>query len=170
MFADLERQVPGLHFQGDAAAGASDDLPVTYDAERQRLSVLLDHMFEPAGLGYVVQSKDGSPDDGWLLVHAGRERGYAEGLASAGRPGRDDLRTGPGVPQLQGQGDAAARGGGPRRWHPVRADEQGRRTCRGQGGAGQPNRQALEAQTQQFLVHIISSIPTTRCGPAIWRR
>ena len=37
-------------------------------------------MFEPAGLGYVVQSKDGSPDDGWLLVHAGRERGYAEGL------------------------------------------------------------------------------------------
>ena len=100
VFADLEKQVPGLHFKGDAAAGADDDLPVTFDSDRQRLSVVLDRMFEPIGLGYVVQSKDGTPDDGWLLVRAGGERGYAGGAASAGRPGRDDLRRGPDVPRF----------------------------------------------------------------------
>jgi len=78
VFADLQNQVPGLHLRGEATAGASDDLPVTYDGERQRLSVVLDRIFAPVGLGYVVQSKDGAANDGWVLVHAGQERGYAE--------------------------------------------------------------------------------------------
>ena len=79
VFADLETQVPGLHLKGDAAAGADDGLAVTYDAERQRLSSVLDRMLGQYGLGYVVQSQAGTSDDGWLLVRAGGERGYPEG-------------------------------------------------------------------------------------------
>ena len=79
VFADLQKQVPGLRLKGDAAAGADDGLAVTFQAEKQRLSSVLDRMFGQYGLGYVVQSQAGASDDGWLLVRPGRERGYPEG-------------------------------------------------------------------------------------------
>jgi putative peptide zinc metalloprotease protein len=44
--------------------------------------MVLDAVFEKLGLGYVLQSDADSEHDGWLLVHAGRERGEPEG----GRP------------------------------------------------------------------------------------
>ena len=79
VFADLHKQIPELHFKGDAKAGADPNLLVTYQAERQALANVLELMLERYGLGYVVVSERGKPEDGWLLVRAGQEHGYPEG-------------------------------------------------------------------------------------------
>jgi putative peptide zinc metalloprotease protein len=79
VFADLRKQIPELHFKGDAAAGADDDLLVTYHAEKQSLANVLELMLERYGLGYVVVTERGKPEDGWLLVRSGQEHGYPEG-------------------------------------------------------------------------------------------
>ncbi len=54
-------------------------MTVTYHAERQALSTVLELMLERYGLGYVVISDRGKPEDGWILVRAGQEHGYPEG-------------------------------------------------------------------------------------------
>ena len=162
VFADLERQVPGLHFQGDAAGGAPDDLPVTYDSERQRLSVVLDRMFDPAGLGYVVQSKDGAADDGWLLVRAGRERGYAEGarpladlgatICVQGRMFRDFKGKVEPLPESEARVipfPLTSKAGGPVAVKAAPNNKTG----------------ALEAQTQQYLVYITIVNPDDAVRP-----
>ena len=151
VFADLQKQVPGLRLKGGAAAGADDDLPVTFHAERQRLSSVLDRMFEPVGLGYVVKSEAGAADDGWLLVRAGRERGYPEGprpladLGAAvcvqGRAFHDFKGKVASLPESEAKTIPFAltsKAGGP---VAVKAAPNGKTG-------------ALEPQTQQFLVYV----------------
>ncbi|HEY7309098.1 MAG TPA: biotin/lipoyl-binding protein [Gemmataceae bacterium] len=79
VLADLQHQVKGLRFQLDKEGGAAEDLPVTINVKEQRLGMVLDWVFEPLGLGFVIQSEAGDEHDGWLLVRAGRERGEPEG-------------------------------------------------------------------------------------------
>ncbi len=82
VLANLQRQVKRLHFVVDKDAGVSEELPVTYKAENQRVGMVLDGVFEHLGLGYVILSEPDGAHDGWLLVRPGRERGEPEG----GRP------------------------------------------------------------------------------------
>ena len=151
VFADLQKQVPGLRLKGDAAAGADDGLAVTFHAERQRLSSVLDRMFGQYGLGYVVQSQAGASDDGWLLVRAGRERGYPEGprpladlgatVCIQGRAYHDFKGKVASLPEAEAHAipfPLTSKAGGP---VAVKAAPNG------QTGA-------LEPQTQQFLVYI----------------
>ncbi|HBI46371.1 MAG TPA: hypothetical protein DDY78_26495, partial [Planctomycetales bacterium] len=150
VFADLRKQIPELHFKGDATAGADDELLVTYHAERQSLANLLEMMLEQYGLGYVVVSDRGKPDDGWLLVRAGQEHGYPEGpraladlgatLCIAGRAFHDFKGKVLPLPESEARTipfPLTSKAGGP---VAVKA------TVNKTG--------ALEAQTQQFLVYI----------------
>jgi len=151
VFADLQKQVPGLRLKGDAAAGADDGLPVTFHAERQRLSSVLDRMLGQYGLGYVVQSQAGASDDGWLLVRAGRERGYPEGprpladlgatVCIQGRAYHDFKGKVAPLPEAEAHAipfPLTSKAGGP---VAVKAAPNGKTG-------------ALEPQTQQFLVYI----------------
>jgi hypothetical protein len=52
---------------------------VTFQAEKQKVSLVLDRLLARYGLGYVIVSKDGEKRDGWLLVRPGQERIYPEG-------------------------------------------------------------------------------------------
>ncbi len=135
---------------------------MTFDSDRQRLSVVLDRMFEPIGLGYVVQSKDGAADDGWLLVRAGGERGYAEGLRPLadlgaticveGRMWRDFKGKVEPLPESEAHVipfPLTSKAGGP---VAVKAAPNGKTG-------------ALEAQTQQFLVYITIVNPDDAVRP-----
>ena len=77
--ADLEKKVKGLHLWLEKDHGAAVDLTVSYQAKEWRLGLVLDDIFEKMGLGYVIQSDADGEHDGWLVVHAGRERGEPEG-------------------------------------------------------------------------------------------
>jgi putative peptide zinc metalloprotease protein len=151
VFADLRKQMPELQFKGDAAAVADDELLVTYRAERQSLSNVLEMMLEQYGLGYVVVSDRGKPEDGWLLVRAGQEHGYAEGprqladlgatLCIEGRAFHDFKGKVLPLPESEARTipfPLTSKAGGP---VAVKA------TVNNKTGA-------LEAQTQQFLVYI----------------
>src|SRR5207302_5023949 len=74
---------PGLHLDVDSGAGASPEQAVTFHADDQRLSAVLDRLLGPLGLGYVVRSTEGKHRDGWVTVRPGRERGYPDGPREA---------------------------------------------------------------------------------------
>ena len=83
VLADLEKQGKGITIHLDSAAGLPTnmaDVPVDdYHANRKRLSQVLDEIFSGFGLGYVVNSAEGTPEDGWLIVRSGQERGIPHG-------------------------------------------------------------------------------------------
>ena len=81
VLAELKKQVKELNWtlEKDAAA---EDLTLSYQAKNQRLGMVLDAMLERMGLGFVIVSEKGSPQDGHLLIHSGSERGEPQG----GRP------------------------------------------------------------------------------------
>lgn len=81
VLADLTRKAAGTKLELEAPGGSAADLPVTYTAKKLPLSVVLDRILEPLGLGYVVVSDERSSRDGTILVRPGRERGIAEGGA-----------------------------------------------------------------------------------------
>jgi putative peptide zinc metalloprotease protein len=79
----LEKQVRGLKLWLDPAGNVSADLAINYQhSGRRPLSTVLDELFAPHGLGYVVVSEYDNPHDGWLRIAAGQERGTPIG----GRP------------------------------------------------------------------------------------
>jgi hypothetical protein len=82
VLADLKKQVKELRWTLDKATGSLEDLTVSYQAKEQRLGMVLDHLFDRMGLGFVIVSEQGSPDDGHLLIRPGTERGEPRG----GRP------------------------------------------------------------------------------------
>jgi putative peptide zinc metalloprotease protein len=82
VLADLKKQVKELKWTLDKAAGASEDLTVSYQAKDQRLGMVLDALLERMGLGFVIVSEPDSPQDGHLLIRPGSERGEPQG----GRP------------------------------------------------------------------------------------
>lgn len=61
------------------ATGVSMNQKITYKATKKPLAEVLDGMFKKNGLGYIVVSKQGDRQDGWIQVRQGNERGYAEG-------------------------------------------------------------------------------------------
>ncbi len=75
VLADLKKQVKPIRWKLSQGAGALDDLTVSYQAKNQRLGMVLDALFDKMGLGFVVVSDQGAPDDGHLLIRAGTERG-----------------------------------------------------------------------------------------------
>jgi putative peptide zinc metalloprotease protein len=75
VLADLKKQVKSLRWTLAKDAGPLEDLTVSYQAKGQRLGMLLDTLFERMGLGFVIVSEQGSPDDGHLLIRPGSERG-----------------------------------------------------------------------------------------------
>jgi putative peptide zinc metalloprotease protein len=81
VLADLKKQVKQLEWvlEKDTIA---EDLTVSYQAKEQRLGMVLDALFESMGLGFVIVSEAGSPQDGRLLIRPGSERGEPLG----GRP------------------------------------------------------------------------------------
>ncbi len=162
VFADLEHQVPGLHLKGDAAGGAPDDLPITFDSGRQRLSVVLNRMFEPVGLGYVVQSKDGAPDDGWLLVRAGQERGYAEGVQPLADLGATICVEGRVFRDFKGKVEPLPESEAHVIPFPLTSKAGGPVAVK---AAANPKTGALEAQTQQYLVYITIVNPDDAVRP-----
>lgn len=82
VLADLKKQVKQLQWKLDTEAGAGEDLTVSYQAKEQRLGMVLDALCERMGLGFVILSEPGTPEDGHLLIRPGSERGEPQG----GRP------------------------------------------------------------------------------------
>jgi putative peptide zinc metalloprotease protein len=151
VFADLGKQVPGLRLKGDAAAGAPDDLAVTYDAGRQRLSSVLDHMLERYGLGFVIVSDDGSAEDGWLLVRHGRERGYPEGPRPLADLGATVCVEGRVFHDLKGKVEPLPEAEARVIPFPLTSKAGGPVAVK---AAANPKTGQLEPQAQQFLVYI----------------
>jgi putative peptide zinc metalloprotease protein len=82
VLADLKKQVKDLQWTLDTNAGVREDLTVSYQAKDQRLSNVLDALFERMGLGFVIVSDPNSSQDGHLLIRPGSERGEPQ----SGRP------------------------------------------------------------------------------------
>ncbi len=77
---DLKKQVKDLKWALDTGTGVSEDLTVTYQPKQdQRLGIVLDALFDRMGLGFVIVSDPGSPQDGCLLIRPGSERGEPQG-------------------------------------------------------------------------------------------
>jgi putative peptide zinc metalloprotease protein len=84
VLADLKKQVKELQWTLDEEGGPLENLTVSYQAQNQRLGMVLDALFERMGLGFVIVSDSGSPNDGHLLIRPGSERGEPrEGRALA---------------------------------------------------------------------------------------
>ncbi len=82
VLADLEKQGKGIKLTLDTAAGVPTNMAevrVDYHANRKRLGQVLDEIFSSYGLGFVVNSQEGSAEDGWLIVRSGQERGIPQG-------------------------------------------------------------------------------------------
>jgi putative peptide zinc metalloprotease protein len=77
---DLNGKVKGLHLALAKDSNLSGKQEFTFKAANERVERILDRMFDPYNLGYVVISDEANEHDGWVEVRAGRERGYPEGL------------------------------------------------------------------------------------------
>lgn len=76
--ADLEKQT-GTPIRVDTGSGVAADLAITAMGEKRRCQRVLEEICDRNGLGYIVVSRAGEPQDGWVLVRPGRERGEPEG-------------------------------------------------------------------------------------------
>lgn len=79
-----------ISIQIDNVGGVTNNLTVTYKG-KGTVEEVLDAMFTPRDLGYVVVSKEyktykGGRYDGWLLIVKGKERGFAEGSEPKDEP------------------------------------------------------------------------------------
>jgi putative peptide zinc metalloprotease protein len=84
VFKDLKSKAKGLTLAIDPELGESEvktleGLEVTFQAEQQKVLLVLDRVLALRGLGYIIQSDEADKRDGWLLVRPGRERIYPEG-------------------------------------------------------------------------------------------
>ena len=66
--------------------GASKLSKVTYAAKDKSVEEVLDGLLGSLKLGYVVISRPGEFDDGWLFLDAGTERGYPAGVTPPKKP------------------------------------------------------------------------------------
>lgn len=76
-----------ISIQIDNVGGVTNNLTVTYKG-KGTVEEVLDAMFTPRDLGYIVVNKEyktykGGRYDGWLLIVKGKERGFAEGSEPA---------------------------------------------------------------------------------------
>lgn len=75
VIADLKQQT-SLGIDIRAGKGVSANQPITYKASDQPLDVVLDQMFKPGDLGYVIgRRRHGSRYIGWILIEKGPYRG-----------------------------------------------------------------------------------------------
>jgi putative peptide zinc metalloprotease protein len=76
---DLETKAKGPKFALENPGGREADLTVTAEAKKVPLSMVLERVLDPLGMGYYVLSDEGNERDGHILVRPGRERGRQEG-------------------------------------------------------------------------------------------
>jgi hypothetical protein len=73
-----------LSFKLDNVGGISNNYKLTYNAEKKPVTVILDELFKPHDMGYIVISDKyktyNNRYDGWVLIVKGKERGYPEGV------------------------------------------------------------------------------------------
>jgi hypothetical protein len=86
--AELKTQIEaaGQTISWRLDTGVSMNLKVMYSGKDVTVAEALDGMFAKNGLGYVVISKEGDRLDGFVLIKAGKERGFPEGTATAAAP------------------------------------------------------------------------------------
>jgi hypothetical protein len=82
----------------DNVGGVSNNLTVPkYQAKDKTVAEILDEMFKPLDMGYIVISKEyknyKGRYDGWVLFVKGKERGYAEGIEPKETPAKDKAKT-----------------------------------------------------------------------------
>jgi putative peptide zinc metalloprotease protein len=156
VLADLKKQIKGLQWTLDEDAGAGEDLTVTYQAKDQRLGMALDNLLGRMGLGFVIVSERGSPQDGHLLIRPGTERGEPQG----GRPLADlDV-----IIRIKGRDSQTWKGricqlpeSEAKTVPPILSNHQGGPVAVKAGVAaktGTPGEQQLVPTTQQYLVYL----------------
>ncbi|HZU37943.1 MAG TPA: hypothetical protein VFA18_18630 [Gemmataceae bacterium] len=75
VIADLKQQT-SLGIEIRSGKGVSANQPITYKATDKPLDVVLDQMFKPSDLGYVIgRKRHGSRYVGWILIEKGPYRG-----------------------------------------------------------------------------------------------
>ncbi len=80
---DLTKNAKGPKIDLEAPASTAASLPVSYDAKKVPLSIVLDRVLSPLGMGYYVVRDENDSRNGEILVRPGRERGVAEGSGPA---------------------------------------------------------------------------------------
>jgi putative peptide zinc metalloprotease protein len=78
---DLSVKAKGPTIALEIPGGKAADLAVTAEAKGAPLSMVLDRVLAPLGMGYYVCADESSDRDGQIVVRPGRERGRAEGSA-----------------------------------------------------------------------------------------
>jgi putative peptide zinc metalloprotease protein len=78
VFRDLSKQAK-VTVALESLGGKEGDLKVTAEAKGVPLSIALERLLEPLGMGYYVYSEESNARDGQIMVRPGRERGTIEG-------------------------------------------------------------------------------------------
>jgi putative peptide zinc metalloprotease protein len=82
VLTDLEKRGKGLKLWVDpenTAAKITADERIKYKAENKRLSQVLDEVLSKRGLGYYVETEEGTERDGWVVIRPGEEHGVRHG-------------------------------------------------------------------------------------------